>query len=160
MYTKGTTLIIDFGTFCHYGISDGLGRVIHNSKKRLQVAYESEAVFSAGNEILISEITSENLSDAVEIAKEHIGTPYHLLELNCEHFVRLCHGLEVKSLQIQTYLLSLITALSAIYSQNPNVEYACAAASLAALCSPKEENPYKYALLGALYTCSLMWLAS
>lgn len=34
MYAAGTVLKLDFGTFHHYGIADGLGSVIHNSKKR------------------------------------------------------------------------------------------------------------------------------
>ena len=43
MYAKGTTLLLDFGTFNHYGIADGCGGVIHNSKKYFMVTHESEA---------------------------------------------------------------------------------------------------------------------
>ena len=69
MYAKGTTLLLDFGIFNHYGIADGCGGVIHNSKKYRMVTHESEANFAEGKDILVSDITSNNSSQASDIAK-------------------------------------------------------------------------------------------
>jgi len=156
MYTKGTTLLLDFGTFNHYGISDGCGGVIHNSKKYRMVTHESEADFAEGKDIIVSDITSNNPCYAFDKAKRYIGMGYDLLQSNCEHFIRLCHGLEVESTQIQKYLLASATAGVALKSNNSIVKMASIAASLAALITPKEESPFKNAAIAALVTAGVM----
>lgn len=155
MYPQGTTLKLDFGTFYHYGIADGQGGVIHNSKKHMMVTHESEADFSEGKPILISEITNNNLSHALYKAKSFIGMPYNLIKSNCEHFVRLCHGLEIESKQIQKYLLVSVTTGIAYKSSQPIVRIASGAASLAALFTSREENPFSNAAMAALIATGL-----
>ena len=54
MYPPGTTLKLDYGTFYHYGIADGLGGVIHNSKKLGKVTHESEAEIWGQSKIYLS----------------------------------------------------------------------------------------------------------
>lgn len=155
MYQKGTTLLVDYGTFSHYGISDGNGGVIHNSKKRMMVMHESEIEFSDGKEICVSNIKSNNPQYALKKAISYIGMPYNLVKSNCEHFVRLCHGLNVESTQIQKYLLATAFASIAIYNKNPIIKYASASASFSVLCTPKEEDPLKYAAYAVLLTLGI-----
>ena len=160
MYAKGTTLLLDFGIFNHYGIADGCGGVIHNSKKYFMVTHESEADFAEGKDIIVSDITSNNSTYAFNKAKRYIGMSYDLLQSNCEHFVRLCHGLEVESTQIQKYLLASAAAGVAIKSNNSIIKMASVAASLAALFTPKEESPFKNAAIASLVTASVVFLTN
>ena len=160
MYAKGTTLLLDFGIFNHYGIADGCGGVIHNSKKYFMVTHESEAAFAEGKDIIVSDITSNNSTYAFNKAKRYIGMSYDLLESNCEHFVRLCHGLDVESTQIQKYLLVSTSAGIAVKSNNSTVKMASIAASLAALFTSKEERPFKNAAIAALVTASVVFLTN
>jgi len=160
MYSKGTTLKIDFVTFYHYGIADGMGGVVHNSKKRLMVTHESEADFAEGKEILISDITSDNPSYALEKAKRYINMPYYLAKQNCEHFVRLCHGLDVESLQIKKYLLVGVLAGIAYKSKNPIIKSAGAAGSITALCTSREKSPFRNAAIAVLITAGVAYVIS
>ena len=160
MYAKGTTLILDFGTFNHYGISDGSGGVIHNSKKYHMVTHESEADFADGKDIIVSDITSNNPLYALDKAKRYIGMSYDLLQSNREHFVRLCHGLEVESTQIQKYFLVSVATGLAIKSNNLIIKTASAAASLAALFTSKEKSPFKNASIAALVAAGVVIFVS
>jgi len=160
MYPSGTVLRLDFGTFSHYGIADGLGSVIHNSKKRLKVTKESYEDFADGKEILESDITSENPSKAVAMAQRYIGMPYDLLISNCEQFVRLCHGLEVESTQVQQYMLAALGAGIALSSDNPYVKTAGGATALASLLTPAEDSPFKNAAVLTLIALGVVALSS
>lgn len=159
MYPAGTVLKLNFGTFFHYGLADGAGSVIHNSKARKQVTVESYEDFSEGKEIIISDITSGDPSRAVLLAKRYIGMPYNLLSANCEQFVRLCHGLEVESTQVQQYLLAALGAGMALKSDNIYVKSAGGAVALASYLTPTEESPFKNAGVAALITVGLIALA-
>jgi len=160
MYPAGTVLKLDFGMFFHYGVADGLGEVIHNSKKRLKVTKESYADFAEGKEIIISSITSNNPTQAAINAQRYIGMPYNLIKSNCEHFARLCHGLEVESTQIQQYLLVALGAGAAIKSNNSIVQAAGGAAALATLLTPTEESPFKNAVIAGLIAAGVVALVS
>lgn len=159
MYQAGTVLRLDFGIFFHYGIADGLGEVIHNSKKHLKVTQESYANFADGKRILVSDITSNNPSQAVIRAKRYLGMPYDLIESNCEHFARLCHNLEVESTQIQQYLLAALGAGVALKSDNSIIQAAGGAVAIASLLTPTEQSPFKNATIAALVTVGLVALA-
>mgnify|MGYP005992191551 CR=1 FL=1 len=78
MYSAGTVLKLDFGTFFHYGVADGVGSVIHNSKKHRKVTKESYEDFSDGKAIIVSKITSESPEQAAIKAERYIGMPYNL----------------------------------------------------------------------------------
>ena len=160
MYPQGTTLKLDFRTFYHYGIADGKGGVIHNSKKHKMVTHESEADFAEGKPILISDIANNDPSFALEKAKSFIGMPYNLIKSNCEHFVRLCHGLEIESTQIQKYLLLSITSVIAYKSSNPTVKVVSGTASLAALFTSREENSFRNAAIAALIASGVYFAIS
>ncbi|NKC16211.1 MAG: hypothetical protein GKR94_29605 [Gammaproteobacteria bacterium] len=159
MYPAGTTLKLNLGTFLHYGIADGSGNVIHNSKKRLMVIKEPEASFAEGKAIQVSSITSENPESAVAKAERYLGMPYDLIENNCEHFARLAHGLEVESTQIQHYFIAALGAGAAIISDNAVIKAAGGAAALAALLTPGEKSPFKNAAVAVLVAAGLVALA-
>lgn len=155
MYPAGTTLKLDFGTFFHYGIADGSGNVIHNSKKQLVVTKEPEASFADGKAIQVSSITSDNPESAVTKAERYLGMPYNLIKNNCEHFARLSHGLEIESTQIQQYLLAALGAGAAIESDNVIVKAAGAGVALASLLTPSEKSPFKNAAIAGLVGAGL-----
>ena len=158
MYNAGTTLKLDLGTYFHYGIADGIGGVIHNSKKWLKVVSESETDFAEGDEILISDITSDNPAMAVIRAQRYLGMPYHLIESNCEHFARVCHGLEAESTQLQQYLLAALGAGIAIKSDNTVIKAIGSAVALASLLTPTEKSPFKNAAIASLIAVGIVAL--
>jgi hypothetical protein len=160
MYPAGTVLKLDFGTFSHYGIADGLGEVIHNSKKYFKVTQESYESFADGKEIIVSDITSENPSQAAINAKRYLGMQYNLIKSNCEHFARLCHGLEVESTQIQQYLLAALGAGAALKSSKSIIQAAGSAVAIASLLTPTEQSPFKNAAIAALIAAGVVALAS
>ena len=159
MYLAGTVLKIDCGAFFHYGVADGVGNVIHNSKKNLQVTHESYHGFSDGKEIFVSDITSQNPTQAAINAQRYIGMPYSLIKSNCEHFVRLCHGLEVESTQIQQYILVALGAGAALKSNNAIIQAAGSSIAIASLLTPTEESPFKNAAIAGLVAAGLVALA-
>lgn len=160
MYPAGTVLKLDFGTYFHYGVADGLGKVIHNSKKHLKVTEESYEDFAEDKEILVSDITSETPAQAAITAKRYLGMPYHLIKSNCEHFARLAHGLEVESTQIQQYLLAALGAGVALKSDNSILKATGGAVVLASLLTPTEESPFKNATVFGLVAAGIALLAS
>lgn len=159
MYPAGTVLKLDFGSFFHYGLADGAGKVIHNSKVRLKVTLESYQDFADGKQIIVSDITSEEPSRSVTMAMRYIGMPYNLLNANCEQFVRLCHGLEIESTQVQQYLLAAFGAGMALKSDNPYIKASGGAVALASYLTPTEESPFKNAGIAALIAVGLVALA-
>ncbi len=162
MYTAGTTLKVNLGSYFHYGIADGLGGVIHNSKLHLQVKWSSYADFAEGRiqDISVSNITSESPSQAVIKANHYIGMPYNLIYSNCEHFVRLCHGLEAESTQIQKCALIAVGGGCAIKSDDPTIKLVGAAVAVVSLLTPLEESPIKNAMIVALLVGGLAALAT
>ena len=107
-WRAGTTLSCDCGTFWHYGVADGAGGVIHNSKKCSKVVRENEQEFSDGKKVEKSEtIVSKDLAAAYNRALKNVGKPYHLFSDNCEHFVRMAHGLPIKSRQVSRHIFSV-----------------------------------------------------
>ena len=143
MYLAGTTLKIDYGLYGHYGIADGLGCVIHNSKKHAKVVKETIEEFADGREILSSSITSENPAQAVIIASRYLEMPYNLITENCEHFARLSHGLEKESTQMQQYFIFALGAGIATKSKNKDIKLLAGSVALASLLTPNEESPFQ-----------------
>ncbi|SEH04591.1 lecithin retinol acyltransferase family protein [Candidatus Venteria ishoeyi] len=149
-YPPGTILKIKFGIYFHYGIADGEGNVIHNSKKRMQVTCETESAFAEGRTIQVSHISSENPEKAVIKAKQYIGMPYKILKNNCEHFVRLAHGLESESPQIQYWIISAFAAAITIKSDNTLIQLTSGAVVAASLLTPVEQSPLRNAVIAGL----------
>ena len=64
--------------------------------------------------------------------------------------VRLCHGLEVESTQVQQYVLAAFRAGAALKSDNSLIRAAGGAVALASYLTPTEESPFKNAAVAAL----------
>lgn len=142
MFPKACVVKIDMGLFFHYGIFDGNGKVIHNSKRHGRVVIESLKSFSEGKEVLADlGIFSGDADAAIERAKRYIGTPYNLLQENCEHFVRMAHGLLKESPQLQKYMITATgIGVVCISTKNKPVQFAAGAAALTALTCNCSEN--------------------
>lgn len=160
MHEAGSVLKIDRGIFFHYGIADGMGMVIHNSKKRMMVTHDNYEEFSGGKEIIVSEIVGVNAFMAVENARKYIGLSYNLFQENCEHFVRTCHGLEKESTQIQKAVIVAAGLAVGVKVKNPVIKTIGIAGALGAFFTPQEKNPLKLAVLFALLAGGIALLAS
>jgi len=160
MYSAGSVLKINMGSYFHYGLADGLGNVIHNSKRNMQVTSESYEGFSNQREIELSEITSANPSYAVNMANRYLGMPYNLFASNCEQFVRMCYGHESESTQVQQYMIMALGAGMAIKGKNELTKAIGIASSVAALLTPAEESPYQNVLVASLIAVGVVALAN
>lgn len=160
MYEAGTVLKIDCGAFFHYGIANGQGMVVHNSKKRMMVALDSYEEFSDGKKIIVSDIMGIDALRAVKLANKYIGLSYSLFQENCEHFVRMCHGLEKESTQIQRAVLFAVSLTTCLRAENPAVRAAGIAGGLGAFSAPPERNPIKYTIIFALIGGGIALIAS
>ncbi|UXI02670.1 lecithin retinol acyltransferase family protein [Photobacterium sp. TY1-4] len=159
-YPIGTVLKIRCSTYWHYGISDGAGGVIHNSKKRRQVHYDSLTEFAEGRAIVVSEITSTKPTQAYAYAAAQVGRPYNLFSQNCEQFVREAHGLSVECTQFQQCLLAFAGGYIALNARLPVLRMAGIGLLLGAVTAPSEQRPYRRAVKGAkLAAAGSMWLA-
>jgi len=87
--------------YTHYGIVSEDGHVIHSSKRLKKVVQESLANFCDGNPWWVSNIKGQrSAGDVVAWARSQIGQRWDLLDANCEHFVRVAHGLKKQSVQV------------------------------------------------------------
>lgn len=155
MYQAGQVLKINCGFFYHYGISDGEGNVIHNSKKRMKVTIEPLAEFAEEKIIELSQIGSTKKILAVEKAKSYIGLKYNLFKSNCEHFVKLCHGLEEESHELQKKLISVTAVTTTITSKNSSLKSFAFGATLGSELTPEGKKPVIGALLGGFATLAI-----
>ncbi len=155
----GTVFSITFPNFLHYGIYDGSGKIIHASKKRGCVSHDSLEEFSDGKTIKISSICGENLEHAVKKSKEYIGLKYDLFSSNCEHFVRLAHGLEKESLQLRKNMFCGLSIATSLYSDNKYVKYAALGAALGAAIPSEKDTVKNTVVVGGLFL-AITWLLS
>ena len=110
-FKLGDTLYIKMIGYYHYGIYVGKGNVIHNSKVNQKVCCEPLNEFSGGRSIRVEpNITSDNREQAVQTAMLWQNKPYDLFSNNCEHFVKIVHGLEKHSEQIERALFAAMGA--------------------------------------------------
>ena len=135
--------------YFHYGIADGLGNVIHNSKKYMKVVIESLDSFAEGKEVQMSSVTSDDKLNAAIRAKRYIGMPYDIIFNNCEHFAFLAHGHEPESRQLQEYFIMLI-GVGLSKSKDPIFRNVGIGASIGTMLTPSEKSPFKNAGIGAL----------
>ena len=71
--------------------------------------------------------------------------PYNLMKNNCEHFVRLAHGLKKESTQIQQYSIAALGVV--LKSNNAFIQSVAGAATIASLLTLCEKTPFKNVLL-------------
>jgi hypothetical protein len=99
--------VVTPGGIEHFGVLTGrhlfgmAPTIISASKIYRAVAEESLEQFSLGAPIYAHGVWSKQpWQRTVKNARSKIGTPYHLFQNNCEHFVRFCHGLPPESPQV------------------------------------------------------------
>ncbi|MEZ8093614.1 lecithin retinol acyltransferase family protein [Photobacterium swingsii] len=160
-YPIGTVLKIRCTSYWHYGMSDGGGGVIHNSKKRRQVQFDTIDEFAEGREVIVSSITSDNPEQAFLYAKKFVGTPYNIFSQNCEQFVRQAHGLPVECTQFQRLMLVVFGSYLVIGEKNRFIKIAGVGILAGSFLSPSEKSPYRRAMKGAVIAAGgAMWLSS
>ncbi len=145
---KGAVLKIRCSTYWHYGISDGDGCVVHNSKKRRRVQLDTLDAFSEGREIVVSTISSADPEDAYHYASQQVGRTYNLFSQNCEQFVREAHGLPAECTQFQQCLVAFAGSYIVLNAEAPVLKMAGMGLLLGALLSPTEHRPYGRAARG------------
>lgn len=146
----GTTIRVWHGGYWHYGILVHGGHVIHNSKQHKRVVEESLHHFSDGRRVEVcSDIASSDLRLACIRAKQLVGQMYLLFTQNCEHFVRVVHGLVPESPQIQRAVLASSGLALVALTDNPKVQLVAASAAVASLLTPKGGSPVAGAFWGA-----------
>ena len=160
MYSSGACLKVSYGFFEHYGLADGRGHVIHNSKKYGKVVRVSEAVFADGRQILVSDLYGQDSLTVGSRALSCLGLPYDLFNANCEHFVRHCLGLDVESPQVQKYLLMLGCSTFAARSNNVIIKAGAYSALLAAILSQEDQSVNDNAVAACLLTLGVGILCS
>ncbi|WP_461536593.1 lecithin retinol acyltransferase family protein [Spongorhabdus nitratireducens] len=156
-YPAGTVLKIDCIAFWHFGLADGDGGVIHNSRKRGKVTRETLEDFADGRDIIVSDIMGDDPDNAVRQAKKLLGTRYRVMSENCEHFVRHVHGLNKESRQIQQYVLAAVGAGTALLTKNKILKTAALTMASASLSTPAEKKPYRRALVAAGLAAGQVW---
>lgn len=114
----GTVIGVRSGPIEHVGIVtdarvDGMPAVISNSRSHRGVREESLKRFARGRPIRIHKPMSALPGEEVAIrARRMIGRRYDALRFNCEHFVRIAHGLKPRSPQLHGALAIAAGALA------------------------------------------------
>ncbi|KLV07243.1 hypothetical protein ABT56_06835 [Photobacterium aquae] len=148
-YAPGTVVKVRCSTYWHYGMADGHGYVVHNSKKWRQVTRETEAEFSEGRQIVLSDIQGRDPEQALDYALSQIGRRYNLFSQNCEQFVREAHGLTKECTQLQRLLVTVAGGYITVSALNPVVKLAGLGLICGALVGSVENSPYERAVKGA-----------
>lgn len=149
----GVTVKITLEHYDHYGIVTGQNKITHNSKRLGGVVESTFEEFSVGNVNSIMEhreITSENLFLAAHKAKMHIGQSYDLFTDNCEHFVRMVHGLKETSPQMKRAAITLASGLVEVFTGDPKLKAICRGIRQGAQITERGEDPTINATFGGL----------
>ena len=87
----------------------GKPMVISSSARTGQVREEPWDVFSQHGTVLVEGYPGKlPPNEVIQRARDRIGSPYRLLDGNCEHLVAHAHGLEPRSPQLAVTLLLLV----------------------------------------------------
>ena len=102
----GDVLVVQAPPVLHVGLAGppdarGVPTVISSSGRWRQVVHESWEDFSRGRPVFHSGYFGARTRwEVVSTALDLVGTPYHPMTWNCEHFVRHCHGVRKTSPQL------------------------------------------------------------
>ncbi|MGR5064962.1 lecithin retinol acyltransferase family protein [Photobacterium sp. DNB22_13_2] len=148
-FPAGTVLRIRCSTYWHYGIADGYGHVIHNSKKWRRIERETEPEFSEGRRIEVSDIIGSNPRAAVRYATSKLGRTYNLFNRNCEQFVREAHGLPIECTQFQRLVVAAAGGYMTVSAPSTLIKMAGVGLFIGAVLTSSEKQPYQNAVKGA-----------
>ena len=144
----GETIKIVCDLYTHYGIADGVGGVIHASKKYGKVIHTTWEEFSNGLPVYIcDDITSGNLPVACERAKARVNEIYDLINFNCEHFVREVHGMNSESVQVKRVACTGAAVCVAAKAKDPVIKCMGVGATIGAA---NGEKPVEGMVSGAI----------
>ena len=105
----GTIVAVSVGPTTHMGIATERGTFIANSKKWGCVREQGQEEFSGGQPVRsVGYWGKLTPADVLDRARSLVGKRYDVVDFNCEHFVRLVHGLPLASPQIRAVLLLLL----------------------------------------------------
>lgn len=150
MHLAGTVIKITDGFTTKYGIADGEGNVIHNSKEKMKVVIDALSDFSDGNKIEeCSAIKSYDMALSVAKARKYLGLPYSNLFCDNEQFVRFVHGIEPENTQIHMYISYIITL--GIIQRNKEQKYVMSAVDLFNIIFPSQENSTNDQMVARLF---------
>ena len=115
---SGAVIGVRSGLIEHVGIVtdwriDGMPAVISNSRTHGGVREETLASFAGKRALRIHKPLSDMPGDKVaDRARRMVGRRYDALRFNCEHFVRIAHGLKPRSPQLHGALALAVGALA------------------------------------------------
>lgn len=100
-YQPGDVVRVKVNGFIeHEGIMTETGRVISNSRRKGGVREESVHDFCGGRQMIhVGPLSGLSPALVLSRARERLGKSYNAYHYNCQHFVRDCHGLRIKSPQ-------------------------------------------------------------
>ncbi|MBC7953643.1 MAG: lecithin retinol acyltransferase family protein [Rhodospirillaceae bacterium] len=98
-----------FGPFyTHFGIMGDNGLIIHASKRLGLVVEEALSEFTQGASWRHSSIRGNKpANEVISWARSRKGQRWDLFNSNCEHFVRMAHGLPKQCKQMVTTVVSV-----------------------------------------------------
>lgn len=151
MLQLGIVLKAPYALYNHYGIVTGHNTIIHNSKEGGKVEEVSFHDFTNGREVEVSSIQADESirQQAVERAKQMLGTKYNLFSENCEHFVSQVSGNAKASTQVQKYLVSAFGIMAFFKSNNQLIKAVGLSSALAVLFTDSETSPIENVLVAA-----------
>ena len=117
-YQPGDVVCVRVNGFIqHEGIMTETGRVISNSRRLGCVCEESTRAFAGGRKIeLVGRLSNMSPERVLSNARARIGRAYSAYNYNCQHFVRDCYGLGLRSPQKKLALgAAALAALIAIF---------------------------------------------
>ncbi len=115
--SPATIVSVSRGIYRHVGLvtdrhRDGMPMVIANAASTSGVAEISWDEFSEGKVVQVEGFPGTvPATTALARVRSKIGTPYNLLNWNCEHLVRYAHDLPPKSPQLALAAMGLLAAL-------------------------------------------------
>jgi hypothetical protein len=116
----GTILSTSRGFYRHFGIAtdnyvNGQPMVISNSGAHGRVVEESLEQFQGQGDIKNEGYWGKlPYQEVLARARKKLGSSYSLLDWNCEHFVRLAHGLKPESPQVAFVAVLCVGVLFAV----------------------------------------------
>jgi len=115
----GSVISVDMGAYRHYAIAAsgpyGATAIAPSGKATKVIEEPLESLMARGRDFRVEPIWGR--FDGVTVvarARQMLGRQYDLLVFNCEHFVRLVHGLKPKSPQLIGAGLSLLLLILVI----------------------------------------------
>lgn len=112
----GSVISVDFGAYRHYAIAAsgpyGTTAIAPSGRTSKVVEEPLDSLIARGKDFRIEPMWGNfDGKTVVARARQLLGRKYNLWFFNCEHFVRLVHGLKPKSPQLRAAVAATSTIL-------------------------------------------------